>query len=44
MYTESRIGGPPELNKMVAIDDCLFIHDNNTPIWVIVELKQTVEK
>ena len=35
MYRESRIGGPPELNKMVAIKECLFIHENNTPIWVI---------
>ena len=35
MYRESRIGGPPELNKIVEIDECLFIHDNNTPIWVI---------
>ena len=35
MYREGRIGGPPEVNKIVAIDESLFIHDNNTPIWGI---------
>ena len=35
MYWEGRIGGPPEVNKIFAIDQSLFIHDNNTPFWVI---------
>ena len=35
IYRESRIGGDPDKNKNVAIDECLFIHVNNNHIWVI---------
>lgn len=35
-YRELQIGGPPEKNKTVALDESLFIHDiDNSQVWIV---------
>ena len=44
MYRECLIGGPPELNKFVAIEESLFLHDNNRRIWIVEAIETDCRK
>ena len=34
-YKKTQIGGPPEENKTVPIDESLISNEQNKPIWLI---------
>lgn len=34
-YINNKIGGPPDINKIVAIDETLIIHQNGFQKWLV---------
>lgn len=40
-YKIYQIGGSPELNKTVAIDETLILHENNRQIWLVGGIDMT---
>ena len=43
-YKRNQIGGPPEKEKVVCIEECLMMHENGKQQWVVGAAKQVVIK